>query len=69
MQGSHRGAERGQRLGLVVVVGGYPVVGQGQQNEHGDPIADQLGDSRPEHGRVAALEQVADQHQHGLACG
>ena len=31
------------------------------------PSRDQLGDPGAQHGRVAALEQVADQHEHGVA--
>ena len=56
----------GQDRRLVVVVAGA-LVGQRQQHEDRDAVADQLVDAGAHRADVAALEQVADQHEHGVS--
>ena len=64
---STAGAERRQVGGGDMVVHRCTVVAEREQAQHGDVGPHELGDARPQQLGVAALEQVADQHEHRVA--
>ncbi len=67
MHASTVAPERGQVGGGDMVVHRRAVVAEGEQAHHGDVGPHQLGDASTQQFGVAALEQVADQHEHRVA--